>query len=66
MVESEGFINFLQALNFRKVGSWELIHGELHHSIKVEIIILPILFIRFILFTRSILLIKIFNIIHVV
>ena len=37
MVESEGFINFLQALNFRKVGSWELIHGEVHHSIKVEI-----------------------------
>ena len=38
MVESVTFINFLQELNFRKVGSWELIHGEVHHSmIKTEI-----------------------------
>ena len=37
MVESAGFINFLQDLKFIKVGSWELIHGEVHHSIKVEI-----------------------------
>jgi len=38
MVESVTFINFLQELNFRNVGSWELIHGEVHHSmIKAEI-----------------------------
>ena len=37
MVESVTFIKFLQELNFRNVGSWELIHGEVHHSIKVEI-----------------------------
>ncbi len=36
MVESAGFINFLQDLKFIKVGSWELIHGEVHHSIKKE------------------------------
>lgn len=37
MVKSVEFINFLQDLNFRKVGLWELKHGEVHHSIKVEI-----------------------------
>ena len=37
MVESVTFINFLQELNFRNVGSWELIHGEVHHSVKAEI-----------------------------
>jgi hypothetical protein len=37
MAESAEFIIFLQDLNFRKVGLWELINGEVHHSIKVEI-----------------------------
>ena len=36
MAESNGFIQFLNNLNFINVGSWELKHDELHHSIKKE------------------------------
>jgi hypothetical protein len=36
MVEDAGFIDFLQDLNFSKVGSWELINGEMNYSIKKE------------------------------
>jgi hypothetical protein len=36
MVESVRFIKFLLDLNFMKVGSWELKHNEVRHSIKKE------------------------------
>jgi hypothetical protein len=36
MVENNRFINFLQELNFRKVGSWELINCEVNYEIKEE------------------------------
>ena len=36
MAENNRFINFLQDLNFRKVGSWELINCEVNFEIKEE------------------------------